>query len=62
MFSTIPNFLFTFKLSSANAFNLERSKILWYSKELTLYKTIPGFEALQKTSFENNTGKEENAC
>ena len=38
MFSTLPNqnfnFLVTFILSSANAFNLDGSKILSYGKEL----------------------------
>ena len=38
MFSTIPktnfNFSVTFVLSSANAFNLDKSKILSYGKEL----------------------------
>ena len=43
MFSTIPepnlNFSFTSILSSANAFNMDRSKILSVSKEFTLFKT-----------------------
>ena len=30
-------------LSSANAFNLNQSKILSFGKELTLFQTSPGF-------------------
>ena len=43
-FSTLPkanlNFLFTFKLSSANAFNLDRSEILSFGKELSYFYLI----------------------
>ena len=43
MFPTFPktnfNFSFTFILSSANAFNLDQSKILSFGKGLSLYQT-----------------------
>ena len=38
------SFLVAFTLSSANAFNLDRSKILLFGKELTHYHTIPHFD------------------
>ena len=40
-FSPIPysNFLVTFILSSANALNLDQSKISSFGKKLTLYQT-----------------------
>ena len=40
----------TFNLSSANALNLEWSKILLFGKELTHYYTTPHFDALNTYS------------
>ena len=61
MFSTLPktNFYFsvTFILSSANAFNLEQSKILSFGKGLNLSK-MPRFFCAR---LENTVGKGEDA-
>ena len=44
MFSTLRksnfNFLVTFILSIANAFNLDQSRIFWFGKELTVAQVI----------------------
>ena len=45
-------------LSSANALNLDQSKILSFGKELTLYQSIPNFNNPEKKKFfENTAGK-----
>ena len=49
------------KLSSANAYNLDKAKILSSDKELTLYHTIPTFNNPEKKPFKNIVGKGENA-
>ena len=53
------SFLAIFFLSSAIAFNLDKSKILLFGKELTLYQTIPTFKDPGKKLFKNIEGKVE---
>ena len=48
-------------LSSANAFNLDQSKILSFGKELTQYNIILTFHDPGKETFENIVGKRANA-
>ena len=63
MFSTLSKtkilILGTLILSSANAFNLDQSKILSFGKELILSKARPCFKSLQCKSFDNTAGKSE---
>ena len=64
MLSTLPecnfSFSFTFILWSANAFNLDQSKILSFGKELTLYHTISKlFSTIRKELFEDIVAKRE---
>ena len=65
MFSTLhkTNFKlsFTFILSSANAFNLDQSKILSFGNGLNQYHTIPTLMTLGEKPFEKIVGKGENA-
>ena len=61
MFSTISNeeniILFTWNLSSANAFNFVETKIMSFGKELTLYHTIPTFNNPEKEAFRIHWGE-----
>ena len=64
MFSILPKtnskFRVTFDMSSANAFNSDKAKILLFSKELTLYSIDTHFDASTTESrFENILGTEE---
>ena len=63
MFFTLPktniNFLDTSNLWSADTFNLDRSKILPFGKELTPPKQALVFMCLQYKSFENTMEKGE---
>ena len=55
MFSPLPKTIFIFSvmftLSSANAFNLDQSKIFSFGKELTIYNIISAFNDLKKEAF-----------
>ena len=66
MFWTLPKINFyvsvTFILSSANAFNLNLSKVLSLGKELTHYHTLLHFDALKICSCGNIVRKGEIAC
>ena len=61
MFSTHPKlisiFLLIFILLSANALNLDQSKILSFGKELTLYHTIQTFNNSENKGFWKHCGK-----
>ena len=64
MFSILPktyfNFSFTFILSSANALNLDQSKILLFGKDLVKSNSLPhnpDLTTLRKKRFENTVGK-----
>ena len=55
-------FLVFFILSSANAFNVDQTKILLFNKGLTLSQTSPGFYVSAIQVFRKHCGKGEIAC
>ena len=63
MLSPLPktniNFLDTSILSSANALNLDRSKILPFGKGLILYHTIQSLQEPEEDAFWNTVGEKE---